>query len=157
MRGSGNSAIRAARQKGTTALAWTSLGFAVVGGTLAAGTWLGRFIAAVLDVLPWGWLPPVLLAGGVIAVVIDLFLDGVPNSAAIWSALLIPSVASATPGKLGASIRDWTGQLLDAVNGALAEWLGTDSATGLAIGCIVAALVMARRVIRKSRAAGMAV
>ncbi|MEO3930933.1 hypothetical protein ABGB07_44890 [Micromonosporaceae bacterium B7E4] len=151
-RGSG-AAIRAARQKGTTALAWASFGVAIVGGTFAAGMWIGEVIRTLLDALPWPWVPALLLLIAVVGVGIDLFVDGAPNQVAIYGGILTPSIATAADGKLGNSISDWTADLVNWLNGSLVEWLGTGSAVGLALACIICSLLMARRVVRKSAGA----
>jgi hypothetical protein len=148
-------AVRAVQQKGLKALAWVSFGLAVVGGTLATQTFMGKFVQGFLGLWPWKWIPPVLLAGGVIALGVDIFIDLVPNRAAIWSALLLPSVAASVPQKLGFEVRHACQAVLDQINGWLHVWI-TDSATGLAIVCCGSALIMARRVLHKSRAAGVA-
>lgn len=150
-------AIRAARAKGVTILAWASAVIALVGGTLAAGMWIGDAIVAVLDFIPWGWVPEVLLLAGVIAIALDLFIDGVPNQVAIAGAILVPSVARATSGRLGDKIGDWTGSLVDWMDTWMSVWVGTDSAAGLAIAAIICAVLMARRVINKNRGAAATV
>ncbi|MEV2236719.1 hypothetical protein [Micromonospora sp. NPDC049891] len=149
-------AIRKARAKGVTGLAWASAVVALVGGTLGAGIWFGDAIVAVLNWIPWGWLPEVLLFVGVVAIGLDMFLDGVPNQVAIAGAILVPSIARATSGKLGDTITDWTGDLVDWMGEWMTEWIGTDSATGLALASIVCAVLMARRVIKKSRRSDLA-
>ncbi|MFG1847752.1 hypothetical protein [Micromonospora carbonacea] len=146
-------AIRAARAKGVTILAWASLVVALVGGTLAAGMWIGDAIVAVLDFIPWGWVPEVLLFVGVVSVALDLFIDGVPNQVAIAGAILVPSIARATFGKLGDTITGWTGDLVGWMDKPMTEWIGTDSAAGLAIAAIICSILMARRVIKKNRGA----
>ena len=149
------SAIRAVQQKGITGLAWASFIIAVVGGTLIPETFLGRILQGFLQLWPWKWIPPVLLAAAVVALAIDIFIDLVPNTAAVWSALTLPSIAASVTGRLGDEVSHWCGELLDAIDGWLHEWI-TDSSTGLAIACCAAALIMARRVMKKSKAAGVA-
>jgi hypothetical protein len=148
-------AIRAVQQKGIKGLAWTSLAMAAVGGTLATETFIGHLVQGFLHLWPWKWIPPVLLAVGLVALGIDIFIDLVPNQAAIWSALLLPSVAASVQAKLGAEVSHWCQLLLDQIDGWLHQWI-TDSSTGLAIACCGAALIMARRVVKKSKAAGVA-
>lgn len=152
---SGRVSVRAVKQKGVKVLAWVSFGVAVVGGTLATQTFLGRAVQTILGALPWNWMPPVLLAVAFVAAAIDIFIDGEPNQAAIWAALLLPTVAASVPGRLGSWVSTWCGRLLGAIDGWLHAWI-TDSSTGLALACIGIALVMARRVVRKNRAAGVA-
>jgi hypothetical protein len=147
-------AVRAVQQKGIKALAWVNFAIAVAGGTLAAETFLGKVVQFVLGLFPWKWIPPVLLAAGVVTLTVDIFIDLLPNQAAIWSALLLPSVAASVTGKLGDEVSHWCRQLLNQIDGWLHAWI-TDSSTGLAVACCAAALIMARRVVRKSKAAGV--
>lgn len=149
------SAVKAVKQKGITALAWCAFAVAVAGGTLATETFVGKVLQDFLGLWPWKWIPPVLLAVAVVALGVDIFIDGVPNQTAIWSALTVPSIAASVTGKLGDEVSHWCGQLLSAIDGSLHTWI-TDSSTGLAVACIGGALVMARRVVRKSKAAGVA-
>ena len=143
--------FKAVRQKGVSALAWASFGMAIVGGALAADMWIGKTIRTILKAIPWEWLPPVVLAAAVIAVAIDLFIDGVPNQVALGGALLAPAVATATPGKLGEKVAEGCGWLLAQISAPLEDWLGTGSATGLAVGAIVATYFMGRRVVKKAK------
>lgn len=148
-------AIRAVQQKGIKGLAWSSLVIAAIGGTLATETFLGKFLRGFLHLWPWKWIPPVLLAVGLVALGVDIFIDLVPNQAAIWSALLLPSVAASVQARLGTEVQRGCGWLLDQIDGWLHTWI-TDSSTGLAIACCGAALIMARRVVKKTKAAGVA-
>lgn len=138
------------RSRGITALAWASLAIAVAGGALAAGTWIGEAIGTLVGLFPWPWFPPVLVLAGTVAVAIDLLIDLVPNQVAIGCALLIPSVAAAAPGKLGASITDMARSLLGVIDDSLVDWVGTDSSVGLTLACVVGAILMSRRVVKKS-------
>jgi hypothetical protein len=148
-------AIKAVQQKGIKGLAWSSFGIAIVGGTLAPEMFIGRFLQGFLHLWPWKWIPPVLLGLAIVALAIDLFIDLVPNIAAIWSALTIPTLAASVEAKLGDKVSAGCAWILDQIDNPLHEWV-TDSSTGLAIGCIGAALIMARRVVKKSKAAGVA-
>jgi hypothetical protein len=148
-------AVKAVQQKGIKGLAWCSFTIAVVGGTLATETFIGRFLQGFLHLWPWKWIPPVLLAVAVVALGIDIFIDWVPNQTAIWGALTIPTIAASVEAKLGDTVSGWCRDLLDLIDGWLHEWV-TESSTGLAIACILCALVMARRVVKKSKAAGVA-
>lgn len=145
--------VKQIQEKSIKALAWASFGFAVVGGAAASGTFAGDAIRTVLDVQPWGWVPVVGLVGLAGMTAVDLFMDMVPNRPALWSALMIPSVATATPGRLGDELADGATSAMDWVDGALAEWLGTHSSTGIAAGCIAASLILARRVVKSGKGA----
>lgn len=150
--GRGSNAVRQIRQKGIRGLAWSSLIVALVGGTLAAAMEIGVAIRKILDAQPWAWLPAVLVLVGVITVGIDLLIDGIPNQAAIAGALLVPSIAAAAPGRLSRTVGEWSDGLVGWLHGGLVDWLGTNSATGLTVACVVGAVLMARRVVKKSSA-----
>lgn len=138
------------KEKGRKALAWISYGLAVVGGAALAATFVGGLIAGFIGFFP-GWVAIVVFTGGFVAMAIDLFIDGEPNQVALYTAMLLPSVARAVPGRLSATVTDLSHQALAQVNATLGAWLGTSSALGLAIACVVVALLMARRVVTKSR------
>lgn len=138
------------KEKGIKALAWISFVLAAVGGAATAGTFLGDWVSGLLGFFP-DWLGILVLTGAFVAMVIDLFVDGIPNQIALYTAIALPSVARSVPGKLGDTVTDLSRQLLDSVNNALGEWLGTSSAIGMALVSIVVSLLMARRVIAKGR------
>lgn len=149
--------VRAARSKGVKALAWTSLAAAIVGGPLVAGMFIGDAVNGVLRAIPWNWIPPVLLGVLFLLLVRDMILDWEPNRQAIYSLLLMPSVARATPGKLGDRIGEWTGAALDLIADPLREYLGTASPIALALFVGLAALLLAQRSIKSSGGAAVAV
>ncbi|MCZ7440798.1 hypothetical protein O7598_31110 [Micromonospora sp. WMMC241] len=148
-----NKTVKKIQSKGVRTLAWLTLGVASIGGTAAAGTFIGDWINNVFGWLPWEWMAPLILAILFITTVIDLLIDLLPNKAAVYSVIAMPSVAKAAPGKFGDTVGGWFDALMDWVNSTLIQWLGTDSAVGLAVACIVAAVLMARRVIKKSAGA----
>ena len=136
------------KAKGIKALAWISYGLSVVAGAALASTFVGDMIAGAIGFFP-PWLGSVLLAGGTVAMAIDLFVDGVPNLVALYTAMTLPSVARSVPGRLGDEVTRLTDNLRDQVNMGLSTWLGVSSAVGVALGCTVVALLIARRVIAK--------
>lgn len=136
------------REKGIQALAWISFGFAVVGGAAITGTLLGDCIVALVRIFP-NWVATAAFAGGVVALSVDLFVDQTPNRLALWMAILLPSVARATTGKLSDSVTELSDKAAAQVNGGLGEWLGVASYLGLAVACVVISQLMARRVIAK--------
>jgi hypothetical protein len=144
-------AVQAVQDKGIQILAWSSFGFAAIGGTAASGTFVGDTIRTVLDILPWEWVPVAGLIGLAGATAVDLFMDATPNRVALYSAIAIPSVATAAPGKLGDTLTDGANTAMDWVDTSLAEWLGTQSSVGIAITCVVASLILARRVVKTSK------
>ncbi|MGW1057643.1 hypothetical protein [Micromonospora rubida] len=150
-------AVKAARSKGVKALAWSSMGVALVGGPLVAGMFVGDVIDTVLSAIPWNWIPPVVLGILVVLLVRDMIVDWEPNRQAIWSLLLMPSVARATPGDLGDRIGDWTGAALDLVAGPLRDELGTASPIALALFAGATAILLAQRSIKSTGGAAVAV
>lgn len=138
----------AVRPKGIKALAWTSFGAAIVAGPLVAGMFVGDVINTVLEAIPWGWIPPAVLFLLAVMFVRDMVMDWEPNRQAIWSLLLAPSVARATPGELGDRIDEWTGAALNVVADPLRDWLGTGSPIALAVAVGGAAILLAQRSIK---------
>lgn len=140
--------LKAFRSKGVKILAWTSFGAALVGGPLVAGMFVGHAISSVLRAIPWGWIPPVLLGVLFVIFIRDMVMDWEPNKQAIWSLLVMPSVASATFGKLGYKVGEWSSSALALVSGPLREWLGTASAVALALFVAATAVLLAQRSIK---------
>ncbi|MET9301799.1 hypothetical protein ABZX66_20995 [Micromonospora aurantiaca] len=145
-----NKTIKNIRQKGVKILAWLSFGIAFLGGAFGAETFVGDVIETVLEALPWKWLPVLLLIVAFVGSLIDAFIDGIPNWFAVISAIVGPSIATAVDGRFGDTISGWADSAQEWVNAALTEWTGEQSAVGLTLACIVASLLMARRVIKKS-------
>ena len=138
------------KEKGIKALAWISYGLAAIAGAAVVTTFLGGWISGLVGLFP-GWVAAVATAGLVVAMGIDLFIDGIPNQVALYSAMVIPSLARAVPGKLGDTVGALAQSLRDSVNSSLSTWLGVSSSISVAIGCAVVSLLMARRVIQKAR------
>lgn len=146
-----NAGIAKARTLGTKVLAWISFGFAVAGGAALAATWAAGWIVA-----PIKWLPSsqviavVALVFALLGMALDIFIDFVPDRFAVWMGILLPTLATATSGKLSAKVTELANQVLSQVSGGLTGWIGQTSKTAIAAVCITAALVMAKRVVRKS-------
>lgn len=136
------------RGRGILILAWISMIFAVAGGAALAATFVGGIISGIVGIFP-GWIAVVAFALGVVALVIDLANDGTPNRLAIWMGILLPSIARAVPGKLSATVTQFSRQLLDYINQSLGEWVGTTSTIGVAIAAVGISLLVGRRVIAK--------
>lgn len=136
------------KEKGRKALAWISFGFALVAGTAASATFVGSWIDSLFGFFPT-WVSALALGAAVVALAIDLFVDGEPNKVAVYVAIALPSLARTSPGRLGGTVTDLAGQLLASVNGFLGVWLGVASALATAAICTAVALLMARRVVTK--------
>jgi hypothetical protein len=141
--------VREARARGVTVLCWTSFVAAVIGGPLVAGMFLGQTLAKVLEAIPWPWMPAVALVVLVVILIRDLMVDGEPNYQAIFSLLVMPSVASAGNGKLGDKIGEWTGAVLNLIASPLREWLGTSAPVALALAVAATAILLAQRTVKK--------
>ena len=146
--------MRTARAKASTGLAWASWVSMFVGGTLIQFTPLGNQVANALNGLPE--LARILaLLGLTVGMCLDLFKDGIPNQFAVYSMLIIPSLARSTTGKLGAEITNGGLWLANQISPSLREWLGSGSAVTLAACCALLGVLLARRFVSKSKTAAM--
>jgi hypothetical protein len=133
-------------------LAWLSWIAALIGGWGLNGTWGGSFIAGVLGFLPDPVAPIILFLGG-LWMLLDAFLDFEPNRPAVWLAIFLPSVGQAVNGSWGRQFHQWGAELNSKMTSWMGEALGTSSLFALAAIFIGAALILARRVVKKNRAA----
>lgn len=135
-------------EKGLLTLAWISQILAVAGGVGLAATFVGDWLSAAIRFFP-NWLGPLLLFVAVLTWVIDLVIDGIPNRAAIWCGLTVPTLARSVHGKLGVNVTQIAGQVAGAINSHLGSWLGSTSTLAVAFAAAAGALLVARRVISK--------
>lgn len=150
----GTRVVQQARTKGVKILAWVSLGAALVGGPLVAAMFVGDVIETVLEAVPWSWVAPVILAILFVIFVRDMVIDWEPNHQAIYSLLVMPSVATATLGNLGNRIDQWSGSALDLVADPLREELGTGSPIAMALVVAATAILLAQRAIKRGGRGG---
>ena len=146
----GNGGTRNIVAKGLKILAWFDWVIAVYGGTLLAGTFVGAWIASVAGFVP-GFAPAALFVA-IVVMAVDIFIDWIPNQGAIWTAILIPSVARGAHGRLSAWVQQQSSHLAAAVSPHVIEWMGPLPALTVAATAIVAAILMARRVVKKGGA-----
>lgn len=139
---------KTASGKGVKQLAWVSFGLAVIGGAALMVTFVGRLIAGVVGMFP-AWVAGAALLIGAVVIVLDLWLDGTPNQAAILAAILLPSVSLAAGGSFGAAVRDGAGRVSGSVSGYAGALIGNGSPLVLAAVGVIGALLMAKRVIKK--------
>lgn len=148
MRGGAN------KEKGRKVLAWVSFTFAAAAGAGAAFTFVGSWVQGVLGFFSWPWLPPLLLAGAFIAMALDIFNDSEPNQAAIYTVMMLPSLARAANGKLADSVEQAAGQLQSQLALGMGQWLGVSAGFGFVAVCATVAILMSRRVVAKGGGAG---
>jgi len=87
----------------------------------------------------------------VLAIAVDLWIDWVPNQAALAGAILAPSAAAAVHGELSTKVIEFSAWMLSWASAPFERWLGTGSSTGLAVGAIAAAVIMGRRVVKRAK------
>lgn len=147
--------FRSLHAKSIKGLAWASFVIAVADGVLLAGTFISDWIHTGLGFIsePWRTIITVILViFGLVAAFLDCWLDLEPNQLAIWCALLLPSIARGLSG----GIADWTRDASQTVLHAIDQWLFKAAPAGLgstwlAIAIAVAAVLMAHRVVKKTR------
>lgn len=144
--------MRGKKSKGIQVLAWSSYALAVIGGAALVVSPVGGILAAVIGLFPT-WVASTALIAGFAAMGADLYVDGTPNRPALVTAILLPSVARATPGKLGETVTHLCDQVLAQANAALGPLLGTTSALTVAAAATVGSALIARRVIVKAKPA----
>ncbi len=128
------------------AMAWASFGFSVLGGALAPGMWLGDAFSSVIGVL--GWLTPLAFIVLLAFAVRDFGMDGEPNKLAVYSAMLLPSLAAATPGAIGVWIAQRCQDLVGWASAPLTEALGSGSATVLTLSLLAVSVIFAQRAVK---------
>jgi hypothetical protein len=147
--------LRAVHAKSIKGLAWASFIIAVADGALIPGTFVGDWVRSIAGWIPapWGVIVSVIaLVVGFVAVFLDCYLDLEPNQVAVIGALLLPTIASTIRGGLADWVRDIAHDVLHLID----QWLfkaapdGLGS-TALAVAVAVAVLMMASRVVKKSR------
>lgn len=153
MLGRTTAVITQTKDRSVTILGWMSLLIAGTGGAFAAPTWIGATIRWIVGLPPWPDTANVLLFIGLLAVVLDILVDGTPNHPAVIAFILAPSIGvAAADGKLAAWVQARGDQLEGSVGGTIADWLGDVSTSALALVCIATALILARRTLSKQRA-----
>jgi hypothetical protein len=143
-----NKALRQTQDYGVYVLAWLSWFMSAAGGAGLAGTFVGGMIANALGWLP-AWVSALALFVGVVSMLLDMFLDMIPNRLALACAALLPSLARAVPGRLGDEVTHFAGIFRSHLDSWTADWLGPAPAIGLALFGIIGSQLMARRVIAK--------
>lgn len=148
MRGGAN------KEKGRKVLAWVSFGFAAAAGAGAAFTFIGSLVAAILGFFPAPWLPPLLLAGALVAMLMDIFVDSEPNQAALWMAMILPSLAAASNGRLADTVSQGARQLQAQLALGMGDWLGVSAGFGFVVVAAAVSILMGRRVVAKGGGGG---
>lgn len=152
-KGSASAGFRAVHAKSIKGLAWASFVIAVADGALLPSTFVGDFTRQVFSWLPWGpVIPIIVLIIGFVAAFLDCYLDLEPNQVAVYAALMLPTVASTLSGGLADWVRDISRTALNAID----QWLFQAVPNGvgsqfLAVAIAFAVLMMASRVVNKSR------
>lgn len=147
--------FKSVHAKSIKALAWVSMVIATADGVLLAGTFVAKWIHTGLKLIPEPWrtiVVVIVIIGGLVAAFLDCWLDLEPNQVAIWAALLLPSIAKNVSGGVAQWVQDVSTTVLHAID----QWLFKAAPAGLgssslAIAFAVGALLMANRVVKKSR------
>lgn len=133
-------------------LAWLSWVAALIGGWALIGTFAGSWISGIIGFFP-DWVAPVALVLGGIWMALDGILDAEPNRPAVWLAILLPSVGQGVNGSWGRQFHQWGADMNASMTAHMGEALGTGSLVATAAIFVGAALILARRVVKKNKAA----
>ena len=150
-----NQSVQRAQQTSIYALGWIAQALSIVAGAYAANSWPGRTIRFLLELVPGGWLIPLLLFVGFVVWAIDVINDLTPNQAAITFGFMAPILAASSTanGTLASRITDWSTQLQNGVGGQVSAWVGNISAGWLAVALMAVAVIIGRRVLQKQSSA----
>jgi hypothetical protein len=150
-----NASVQKAQQTSIYVLGWAAQALSIIAGSYGSGAWPGRTIRFLLNLMPGGWLIPLILFIGFVVWAIDVLNDLTPNQPAITYGFLAPILAAGTGGALAGHIRVWCSALQHGVGGQISGWVGNLSAGWLAVALMGVAVVIGRRVLQKqSSAAG---
>lgn len=136
-------------------LGWAAQALSIIAGSYAAGSWPGKTVRFVFELLPASWhIIPLLLFAGAIAWFIDIINDLTPNQIAITYGFLGPILAASkdSNGTLAHRIIEWSAQLQHSLGGQIAAWVGNVGAGTLAVALMAAATLIGRRVLQKQAA-----
>jgi hypothetical protein len=135
-------------------LGWFALAAAVVAGSYAAGSWPGAVVRFIPELIPGGWLVPLMLFIGFVAWAIDIISDLTPNQVAITYGFTGPVLAASKDanGTLASRISEWSATLQHSVGGQIAGWVGNVGAGALSIALMAMAVIIGRRVLQKQSA-----
>jgi hypothetical protein len=142
-----------ARIKGVAVpiMAWTSFGCAFLAGAFAPGMWIGHWIAAGVKMLSWFVL--VIFFSLLAWTIRDLAMDGEPNKIAVYSVIVLPSLAGSTPGGVGQWVADrshdaltWASQPLHDAMGKAA--VGKGAPTVMTLVLLGVAIAFAQRTVK---------
>lgn len=149
--------FRAIHAKSIKGLAWASFVFAFAVSAMLPATFVGDFVRTLFSWLPTirgadtgTALAVIILIVGLIAAIIDVWLDLEPNQLAVYYVLFLGCVASTLEGGMA----DWFGDLSRFVLGAIdqAIFSAMPSGVGSSLLAVVAAIgiiLMTQRVVAK--------
>jgi len=151
-----NPSITKAQQTSIYILGWAAQALSIIAGAYAADAWPGKTIRWVLELMPGGWLIPLMLVIGAVVWAIDVLNDLTPNQAAITFGFLAPILAASPKGtgRLADRIADWSTALQQSIGGQLGAWVGNLSAGWLAVALMAVAVIIGRRVLAKQAGGG---
>lgn len=124
-------------------LAWLSFVAACICGAALASTFLGGWISGLAGI--WSWVGLAMLVVAVAVVVADILADFEPNRRAVYTVMVVPSLAAGVGGRFSQTVGGAFGQLLGQVGAEIGSWLGEGSAWGVAVATGLAAAIFARR------------
>jgi hypothetical protein len=145
--------FRAIHAKSIKALAWLSLIFAFAVSAMLPNTFVGDWTRTMFGWIPAPWgtiIAVIILVVGLIAAIVDLWIDLEPNQVAVYYVLALGCVASTLEGGAAGWFTRLSTWVLGLVDNALfsAAPAGVGS-TALAVAALVAVVLMTKRVVAK--------
>jgi len=149
--------FRAIHAKSVKALAWASFTFAFAVSAMLPATFVGDAVRAFFRMLPTykgadlgTIIAVIILIVGLIAAIVDVWLDLEPNQLAVYYVLFMGCVASTLTGGMA----DWFTNLSHAVLDAVDGWIFSAMPNGvgsslLAVVAAIGIILMTQRVVAK--------
>jgi hypothetical protein len=149
--------FRAIHAKSIKALAWASFVFAFGVSAMLPATFVGDFTRSIFKMLPnyrgadlGAIVAVIILIVGLIASIVDVWLDLEPNQVAVYYVLFMGCVASTLTGGIADWFTNLSRTVLDAVDQAIFSAMPNGVGSGLlAVVAAIGIVLMTQRVVAK--------
>jgi hypothetical protein len=133
-------------------MAWASFGCAILAGAFAPGMWVGDTVESVGHGL--GWYVLVIFIPLLALTIRDLAMDGEPNKIAVYSAIVLPTLAGIAPGGVGKWVMDRSHDAAEWATDPIHSALGKAAPTVVTLVLLGVAIAFAQRTVKSGHLFG---